>query len=364
MSKWSARIMSGWLSKRDLLVLVAGTGASAAVVALLRPLPGINPTTVALLLLLAVFGTATLGRLRVAIVVSLIATLTLNFFFIPPIHTFTVAEAQNWIALVVFLVVAITSSNLSAAAQERAREAQKADLAATLLASLSHDLRTPLTAIKVALDNLSGPLPDEERLTQSAAALSEIDRLTRLFEAVLDMARIDSAAIRIERQWVTAADIVDAAMAYAQPALDQYALRVDADEGAEVELDPRLVSLAVAHVLENSARYSSPGSPIDVRAFLDHRGLRLSVTDAGPGIDPEDLKHIFERFYRGRAARQKTIGTGMGLSIARGLLAAVGGTVSAENTVEAGARFSISVPGPVRPVPGPRAEPASAAMVE
>lgn len=354
-------IMSGWLSKRDLLVLGAGAGASAAVVASLRLLPGINPTTVALLLLLVVFGTATQGRLRVATVVSLIATLALNFFFIPPIHTFTVAEAQNWIALVVFLVVAITASNLSAAAQERAREAQKAELAATLLASLGHDLRTPLTAIKVALDNLSGPLPEEDRQTQSAAALTEIDRLTRLFEAVLDMAQIDAAAIRIERHWVTAADIVDAATAYAQHALDRHMLRVDADEQAEVELDPRLVSLAVAHVLENSARYSPPRTAIEVRASVDQRGLLLSVTDAGPGIDAEDLKHVFDRFYRGRAARQNTIGTGMGLSITKGLLAAVGGTVLAENNVDGGARFSISVPGPMRPALRVRSEAASVA---
>lgn len=364
MSEWSVRIMGGWLSKRDLLVLGAGTIASAAVVAVLRLLPGINPTTVALLLLLVVFGTATRGRLRVATVVSLIATLALNFFFIPPLHTFTVAEAQNWIALIVFLVVAITATNLSAAAQERAREAQKAELAATLLASLSHDLRTPLTAIKVALDNLSGPLSAEERRTQSAAAISEIDRLTRLFEAVLDIARIDAAAIRIERQWVTAADIVDAAIAYSQHALDAHALCVHADEQSEIQLDPRLVSLALAHVLENGARYSPPGSPIEVSAAVDHRGLQLSVTDAGPGIDVADLEHVFERFYRGRTARQSTIGTGMGLSIARGLLAAVDGVVSAENNAGRGARFSISVRGPVRPARRLRAEPTSMAAVK
>ena len=118
---------------------------------------------------------------------------------------------------------------------------QKADLAATLLASLSHDLRTPLTAIKVAVENLGGDPPAEDRRTQSSAASSEIDRLTRLFQDILDMARIDSAAILVDRQWVTPADVVDAAMAHVRLTLAGRAVRVDADMAHEVDVDPRLV---------------------------------------------------------------------------------------------------------------------------
>lgn len=339
--------MRHWFSKRDLVVLLASFGVIGAVVVVLRLLPGISPTTAALALLLVVLGAATQGRLRVATLVSLVATLALNFFFIPPVHTFTVAETQNWVALVVFLIVAIIATNLSAAAQERAREAQRADLASTLLASLSHDLRTPLTAIKVALENLGEELPRGEREVQAAAAVSEIDRLTRLFEDILAMARIDAAAINVERQWVTPADIVDAATVYAGHALDGRPLRVDADDEHEIELDPRLVSVAVAHLLENGARYSPPTTPIIVSARVDARELRVTVSDFGPGLDAEELGHLFERFYRGRASRQTT-GTGMGLSIARGLLTAAGGTVSAEDVPGTGARFSIVVPGTVR----------------
>ena len=323
----------------------------------LRLLPGISATTAALALLLVVLGAATQGRLRVATLVALVATLALNFFFIPPIHTFTVAETQNWVALVVFLIVAIIATNLSAAAQERAREAQRADLASTLLASLSHDLRTPLTAIKVAMENLSEDLPPADRDAQTRAAVTEIDRLTRLFEDILAMARIDAAAIDVERQWVTPADIVDAATVFARHALDGRSLRVDADDAHEIELDPRLVSVALAHLLENGARYSPPTTPIIVTARVDARELRITVSDFGPGIDAEELEHLFERFYRGRAARQTT-GTGMGLSIARGLLAAAGGTVSAEDVPGTGARFSIVVAGSVRPSAPPVPNPA------
>jgi len=164
------------------------------------------------------------------------------------------------------------------------------------------------------------------------------------------MARIDAASIRIDRQWVAAADVVDAAVAHVRHALEGHALRVDADADREVEIDPRLASVALSHLLENAAQYSPPDREIVVRARVEHDGLHVSVTDNGPGLDPGELDHLFERFYRGRAARQVTFGTGMGLSITRGLLAAANGRVWAENVPGAGARFSVVIPGPVRPV--------------
>ena len=492
------------ISTRDALVFLGGLVVIGAVTGLLRTLPDVSPTTVALTLLLVVLGTATLARLRIAIIVSILAMLTLNFFFLPPVNTFTISDPQNWVALFAFLVVAVIASNLSAAAQDRAREAiarrnevtrlfdltrdvllttetssaidvlaqhvarrfelsrvaiclpadngwqvhqgggedvtidanvlntalaqargtlefdarqraygghtragdknevslvplrhgtraigllaaasptldigtvdavagvvaiaiervqflterdaaelvrQKADLAATLLASLSHDLRTPLTAIRTAVENLRGDLSVDDRREQTGAAIAELDRLTRLFQDILDMARIDAAAIDIDRQWVAAADVVDAAVAHVRHMLERHALRVDADAEREVEIDPRLVSVALSHLLENAALYSEADREIFVQASVEADGLHVAVTDHGPGLDPSELDHLFERFYRGHAARQASLGTGMGLSITRGLLAAAGGRVWAENVPGAGARFSIVVPGPVR----------------
>jgi two-component system, OmpR family, sensor histidine kinase KdpD len=487
---------------RELAIVIASLSALTGAAAVLRLLPVVSPTTVSLAFLLVVLATATFGRLWAAIVVSIASMLALNFFFLPPVGTFTIADPQNWIALFAFLVVAVIGSNLSAAAQARAAEAiasrnevtrlfdltrdvllttetagaidtlarhvarrfelpkiaiclptdhswrihqggseevsidtltlnmalarargaveydarqraygghvqiggergyslvplrhgtkavgllaasstldigsldalagvvaiaieraqflaerdaaelvrQKADLAATLLASLSHDLRTPLTAIQAAVENLRGELPPEERREQARAASVELHRLTRLFQDILDMARIDAAAIRVDKQWVTAADVVDAAGAHVRHALEGHALRVDADSDAEVEVDPRLVSVALSHVLENAAQYSPVDRDITVEAHVEHDGLHVSVTDRGPGLDPGELEHLFERFYRGHAARQTTFGTGMGLAITRGLLAAAGGRIWAEN-IGSGARFTMLIPGTVR----------------
>jgi two-component system sensor histidine kinase KdpD len=482
--------------------------AVALTAALLRSLPGVVPTTVGLALLLVVLVTATFARLSIAIVVAIVATAAFNFFFFPPIGTLTIADPQNWVAVVAFLVTAVIASHLSATAQARTREAvtrrnevtrlfdlsrdvllttettgaldvlarhiarrfelgsvaiylpsdgawhvhqggataitvderqldttlatargtlefdarqraygghasgvdeaggpvrliplrhgtraigilavggdalelgtldaiagvaaiaieraqflgereaaelvrQKADLASTLLATLSHDLRTPLTAIRVAVENLRSDLPSDTRREQVRAALSELDRLTRLFQDILDMARIDASAIRIDRQWVTPADIVDAAAAQVRHQLEGRTLRVSADAETEVAIDPMLTSAALAHLLENAAQYSPHGHPVTVTARADDSGLRVSVEDEGPGLDPGELEHLFERFYRGKAARQASFGTGMGLAITRGLLIAEGGQVWAENVPHRGARFTIAVPGAVRAV--------------
>ncbi len=258
-------------------------------------------------------------------------------------------------------------SNLSAAAQERARIAveraqlveareaaelqrQRGELAATLLASLSHDLKTPLTVIRTAIDNLRDQLPDETRRTQADAAAAELSRLTRLFEDILDMARIDAAAIPVAREWVTPADVVDAALAHVRHAIDGHSLRVDADAERAVQIDARLASIALSHLIENAARYSPAASDIVVNARAAGDGFQVTVTDQGPGIEPGDLDHLFERFYRGQRAQHTAPGSGMGLAISRGLLTAIGGRVWADNAPGAGARFSIEIPAPIRPV--------------
>jgi two-component system sensor histidine kinase KdpD len=308
----------------------------------------VSPTTAALVLLLAVLCVAAFGRIWMAMAAAVAATLSLNFFFLPPVGTFTIADPQNWVALFVFLIVAVIGSQLSAAAQSRARDAARGALASTLLASLSHDLKTPLTAIRVAIGNLTDTSPADERREQAAIAMGELDRLTHLFDHILDMARIESGSVTTERQWVTPADVIDAAVTYAGRALDAHALSIDAPAQTAIHLDPRLTSSAVALLLENAARYSPRGSTITVRVAVGDGEVHVSVEDAGAGLLPGEMPRLFEPFFRGKAARSIP-GTGMGLAIARGLVAAERGRIWAENRSEGGARFCIVVPADSRP---------------
>lgn len=229
---------------------------------------------------------------------------------------------------------------------------QRADLASTLLASLSHDLRTPLTAVSVAIANLQDDaLPSEQRCDQARLAAQELDRLERLFGNILEMARIDAAALTLDRDWVSPADVVDAAVTNVRPILAGRVLEIDADGSTAAMVDPRLTSAALSHLIQNAARYSPTDRPIVIRGWVDAGGLQLRVRDYGPGLDPEELEQVFERFYRGRRTASPGIGTGMGLAITRGLLAAEAGRVWGENAAGGGAEFSIAVPGLSHAVP-------------
>jgi two-component system sensor histidine kinase KdpD len=331
--------------RRELLHLGASLAAIAAVLTVLRVLGVTNQTTVALLMLVTVLATATVSRLWVAVISSIAAMLALNFFYMPPVGMFTIADPQNWIALFVFLAVAWVATRLMAERTKGELMRQKADLASTLLASLGHDLRTPLTAIGLAVENLQdGQAPPAQRREQGRLAIAELERLKRLFRDILDMARIDANALTIERDWVTPADIVDAAVSNLRPTLDHRVLDIEADAGTSVFVDPRLTSAALSHLIENALQYSPPDQPIELRGSVDADGLRLTVRDHGEGLHAAEIDQLFERFFRGRSAGRH-LGAGMGLAITRGLLSAEGGRVSGRNAEGGGAEFTLFVPG-------------------
>jgi two-component system sensor histidine kinase KdpD len=226
---------------------------------------------------------------------------------------------------------------------------QSAELKSALLASLGHDLKTPLTAITVAARNLDATwLTDVQRREQLDVVLTEVERLNRLFQNIVDMARIETGAVNAEREWVQPSDIVEAAVQQVEHAVADHPLEIDAVSDLVVQVDPRLTSAALAHIIENAGHYSPAGSAITIGAKVTDQGLLIAVRDRGPGIAPPDREHLFERFYRGADARRRAFGTGMGLAITRGLLAAQDGRVWADNDPGGGAVFTVVVPAPSR----------------
>lgn len=219
-------------------------------------------------------------------------------------------------------------------------------LKTTLLASIGHDLRTPLTAIRVAAANLQddGLAPDD-RHEQGELIQTEVARLSRLFQNLIDMARLDAGGVARDTRRVCPSEIVAAAREQVGGTLGDRRLLVDVAQDLPVRLDPRLTASALAHLLENAAQYSPPGTAIEVTAGVADGALTVTVRDHGPGIASADLPHVFDRFYRGEAAtRMRTSGTGMGLWIAQGFLAAQHGHVRADNAPGGGARFTMTVP--------------------
>jgi two-component system sensor histidine kinase KdpD len=363
-----------------LVPLLAGSIAIALLVVVYHSWLNVtNPTIVALSFLLIVLLVASGATRWVAIATSLLAFASFNFFFLPPIRTFTIAEPENWVALFTLLAVSIVASHLSATARRQAQDAvarrdelarmfeerthllqqrneaevlrRSAELKSALLASLGHDLKTPLTAVTLAAANLNASwLSDDQRREQAAIVISELERLNRLFRDIVDMAKIETHAVVVESEWVQPSEIVEAAARQIAPALDHHVFRMEDDaEKMFVRIDPRLTSAALAHLLENAAQYSPVGSEIVVGVSVLAEELRLAVRDRGRGVATEDFERLFDRFFRGSASGQHRFGTGMGLAITRGLVAAAGGRVWAENAPGGGARFTIAIPVDIQP---------------
>jgi two-component system sensor histidine kinase KdpD len=324
----------------------------------------VNETTVALALLLVVLGIAAFSTRLVAIAASLIAFACFNLFFLAPVGTFAIARTEDALALFALLAVSLIGSHLSQQARRSAAQAlaaahdqQEAEIArlsaetkAALVASFSHELKTPLTALTVAADNVAAPgLSDDERREQMAIVHVELDRLKRLFDNVIAMASVDTHATTAELDWVHPIDIVDAARQQLRSVLQQHVVEVSEVMEARVALlDPRLTTAALAHVLQNAASYSPVGSLISIDVGGDAGGVTLSVRDRGPGLRGEEVDQVFDRFYRGAAGTSDRFSSGMGLAIARGLLEIQHGTIHAANHRYGGAIFTIQIPAPTR----------------
>jgi two-component system sensor histidine kinase KdpD len=228
-------------------------------------------------------------------------------------------------------------------------------LRAALLSSVSHDLRTPLTAIKAAATSLLQEDVHWSKEARRGFALSivrQADRLNRLVGNLLDMSRIEEGELRPEKEWYHLAELIYDVLERLRPLLQDRVVRTQiADDLPPVELDYLHMDQVLTNLLENAVRYTLPDSPIEICAGQDDRQITLSVADRGPGIPSADLERIFDKFYRvlgDRTASAKAAGiptgSGLGLAVCRGLVEAQGGHIWAEARPGGGAIFLITLP--------------------
>jgi two-component system sensor histidine kinase KdpD len=223
------------------------------------------------------------------------------------------------------------------------------ELKSALLASVSHNLRTPLTAIRASVDSiLAAHADDADPLMRELHMIisDEVSRLTRVVEHLLEMARVESGELRLKKEWTPLSEIIDNALHSCAAALPRHKIVVDcADTLPLIHADPRMLTEVLANLIDNAAKYSPAGSEIAVSAALDGDSVRIAVADHGPGIPGEELERVFDKFYRGKLpAQQMHPGTGMGLAIARGLVRAHSGKIWVESIPGGGATFVFTVP--------------------
>jgi K+-sensing histidine kinase KdpD len=219
-----------------------------------------------------------------------------------------------------------------------------------ILAATSHELRTPLGHIKGFVSTLRQPDVEWDEATRRdflAETEREADRLARLVDDLLDMSRIESGGLdRSQRARVRPWALVAGALARVGDLAAAHRLEVAVpDDLPPVLADAAQLELVLKNLLENAAKYSSPGTRIRVSGARAGGEVRLAVEDEGLGIPPEHLERVFERFFRVTGAGLPAQpGTGLGLAISRGIVRAHGGRVWAENRPEGGARFVVALP--------------------
>jgi len=228
------------------------------------------------------------------------------------------------------------SFNRMAEDLQAAREADR-----TFLLSVSHELKTPLTAIRGYAEALADGAASAEEA--GPVIRDEAERLERLVQDLLDLARLEQRRFSIRSEVVELASIVRSAVERAAPAATELGVELtgEAAEGALALADPERLLQAVSNLVENALRSTPAGGRVWVRA----EGSAIRVEDTGPGLSPEDLPRAFDRFYlHDRYGGDRTVGSGLGLAIVRELTEAMGGTVTAARRPEGGSIFTIEVP--------------------
>jgi two-component system sensor histidine kinase KdpD len=257
-----------------------------------------------------------------------------------------------------------TFAGQAAAALERIdllREAQRAELLArtdelksALMSAVSHDLRTPLASIMASATSLLEPDIDLDDATQRDLLESineEAVRLNRLVGNLLDMSRIEGGALRPEKDWYAVGEVIDAVVGRLESRLGGHLLTVDvAPDIPLVPLDFTEIDQVITNLLENALKYTPPGTPIQIQARRAGDQVEIVVADRGPGVPPEHLAHLFDKFYRTGSVRPMH-GMGLGLAISKGLVEAHGGQIRAASTPGAGLTVTFTLPIPT-PAPG------------
>jgi two-component system, OmpR family, sensor histidine kinase KdpD len=216
-------------------------------------------------------------------------------------------------------------------------------LKTALLRAVSHDLRSPLTAILTTVGALeSGPLSDDERDELVADIGGEAQRLARLVDNLLDMSRLEGRTAEPRVEWCSVEEVVQVAIDELALAPGTFALAVDADLPL-IRADAAQLERAFANLLENAARYSG-GHPVSVRARAVGHRIMVRIVDRGPGVPPAEKARIFEPFYRAPGATNGHRGSGLGLAIVRGFVEANGGRVWVESLPGQGSTFVVELP--------------------
>lgn len=307
---------------------------------------------VALLLILAVSVFAVLFDVIPVVWAALLSAVILNIFFIEPIFHYKIDNSENTLLFIMYLLIALVSSILIHRIRKERRKLQDKEqkentikLYETILNSLSHELRIPITTIIGAIDTLK---ENKSNLSESnrEELFSEIQnaslRLNDQVENLLNMSRLESGAIELHKDWTDMTELIYMSISKLK-IQETHAVQFHPDERLPLfKIDFGLMEQIINGLLQNAVKYTDKGSTITIKIKEKNSNLILTILDNGKGFPEESIEHIFEKFYR---LRDTAVGgTGLGLSIVKGFVEAHLGKISLKNNQMGGACFRIEIP--------------------
>jgi len=301
---------------------------------------------VALVYLLAVVLVALRWPRGPVVAASILNVAAFNYFFVPPRGTFHVDDPQYLLTFAMMLGVGLVVSGLTERVRARAKaqaalaiEAETERVRSALLASISHDLRTPLAVITGSASTLAERgerLSAEERAALAQSVYQQARDMSELVTKVLQMTRLESGAIKLERDWDSLAEIAGAVLRRLRDRLSTHLVMLDLPDNLPlVRVDASLIEQVLGNLLENAARHTPPRTLIRLKAQNQATQLVISVEDFGPGLPEGDLERIFDKFHRG---------AGLGLAICRAIVQLHGGRIWAERLPGVGTAFRFTLP--------------------
>jgi two-component system, OmpR family, sensor histidine kinase KdpD len=345
--------------------------AGAAIVCTLIGLamaPRFDVVNIAMVYLLAVVVIALTFSRGAAVLSAVLCVAAFDVMFVPPHGAFTVHDAQYLLTFTIMLAVALIISGLIERGRRQAEvrvglslEAETERIRSTLLASISHDLRTPLAVMTGASSSLAQGgerLPPEERAALAQSIYTQAREMSEQVTKILQMTRLETGAIKLERDWAAIPEIAASVLSRLSERLASHRLVVEIPADLPlVRADATLIDQALANLVENAARHTPAGTVVRIRAQHAADELVISVEDLGMGIDDRDVERVFAKFGRGTSEGPGG-GVGLGLAICRAIVRLHQGRAWAERLAGGGIAFRFSLP--VEEPPRPPVEPEAA----
>lgn len=308
---------------------------------------------VAIMLLVVVSFLAMFYDILPVLLAALLSAFVINFFFLPPVFTLHIDNTEDIFMFVIYLVIALVNSVMTyrirrteRLVREKEEKENELKLYNTLLNSLSHELRTPISTILGSVDVLK---ENNEKLSSSTRAelLSEIEiaglRLNRQVGNLLNMNRLESGMLKLKTDWCDINELIFSIIRKLDWNNKKHKIiYAENDQLPLFKIDSGLLEQVIYNIIHNAILYTVPDTIITIHVEYSDEQLKTTIMDNGNGFQKQDLPLIFDKFYRSAAA--KTGGTGLGLSIAKGFVEAHGGTIKAENIFPKGAKISINIP--------------------